>query len=178
MLHSVRRRRRVLVVVVAVVVVVFLVASAVLFVWPPTGSPHKVDGIVSLNGADEPSRENKAIALAEKGYAPVLLFSLGRSEHVPCPPVPGVQVVCFEPNPGTTLGEIQFASNYAKTHGWKSMIIVPSTTQAVRAQYLAGQCFSGHVTVVPASGRLSSLPYDVLYGWGSLAKALILDHNC
>jgi uncharacterized SAM-binding protein YcdF (DUF218 family) len=178
MLHSVRRRRRVLAVVVAVVVVVFLVATAVLFIWPPTGSPHKVDGIVSLNGADEPSRENKAISLAEKGYAPVLLFSQGHSQSPRCPTVANVQVVCFAPNPGNTLGEIRFASQYAKAHDWKSMIIVPSTTQAIRAQYLAGQCFSGHVTVVPASGRLRNLPYDIVYGWASLVKALVLDHNC
>ena len=136
MLHSVRRRRRVLGVVVAVIVLVFLIASAVLFVWPPTGSPHKVDGIVSLNGEDEPSRANKAISLAEKGYAPVLLFSLGRSQHVPCPKnLPGVKlVVCFTPDPGNTLGEIKFASQYARAHDWKSMIIVPTTSQALRAE--------------------------------------------
>ena len=70
------RRYRVLAAI-AILVVGFLTASSVLFVWPATDQPRHVDAIVSLNGTDEADREGLAISLAEKGYAPVLLFSEG-----------------------------------------------------------------------------------------------------
>jgi hypothetical protein len=159
-------------------VLVFIAASAYLFVWPPTNSPHRVDGILSLNGADENLRESKAISLAEAGYAPVLLFSIGRANDTPCPVVHGVQVVCFEPDPGTTLGEVRWASHYAHAHGWHSMMIVPERAQSVRARFLAERCFGGQVIVVPASAPRRTILYNVVYEWGALTRALILYRNC
>jgi hypothetical protein len=164
--------------VLAALVLIFVAASAYLFIWPPTNSPRHVDAILSLNGPDESSREGRAVSLAEQGYAPVLLFSLGRSQQVPCPSVPRVQVVCFEPDPGTTLGEIKWASSYAKTHGIHSLMIVPATAQAVRARFLAERCFEGPVTIVGASGPATSIPYNVVYEWAALTRALILYRNC
>ena len=60
------------------VVVAILAVTVVLFVWPATDSPQHVDAILSLNGPNEGAREGLAVSLAEKGYAPVLLFSLRR----------------------------------------------------------------------------------------------------
>jgi hypothetical protein len=164
--------------VLATLFLLFIAASAYLFVWPPTNQPHHVDAILSLNGPDEGSRQGRAISLAQQGYAPVLLFSLGRSQHVPCPAVPRVQVVCFVPNPGTTLGEVRWASSYARAHGIHSLMIVPATAQAVRARFLAERCFKGQVSVVPASQPVGEIPYNVVYEWAALTRAFVLYQNC
>jgi uncharacterized SAM-binding protein YcdF (DUF218 family) len=162
---------------IALVFVAFLTASAVLFVFPTTDQPRPVDAILSLNGTDESARESRAIVLAEEGYAPVLLFSEGGSPS-PCPRVRGVRVVCFIPVPGRTVGEVRFAADYARRHGWHSLMVVPGRAQATRARLLLERCFSGRVVVVPASFQLTRFPFEVLYEWAALGKALFVDRSC
>ncbi len=173
-----RSRRRLVLVVLGVGVLLFLIASAVLFVWPPTDQPRHADAILSLNGRGESSREHTAISLAERGYAPVLLFSQGNAYNTPCPKVLHVRVVCFEPVPGRTVGEVRWAAGYARAHGWHSLIIVPGRPQSLRARLLMERCFSGQVTVVAASISLKQLPYEVFYEWGALGRALLVDRHC
>jgi hypothetical protein len=157
--------------------VLLLVLSSVLFVWPATDQPRHVDAILSMNGENESARENTAIALAEKGYAPVLLFSRGHYATA-CPRVPGVKVVCFIPVPNRTVGEVRFAADYARRYGLHSLIIIPGRAQTTRAQLLMKRCFSGQLVMVPASVPLLDLPFEVVYEWGALAKALVLDRSC
>jgi len=161
----------------AVMIAAFLAASAVLFVFPATDQPRHVDAILSLNGTDEVARESLAIKLAEEGYARVLLFSQGNGP-TPCPKVPHVKVVCFIAVPGRTVGEAEFAANYAKHHRWDSIMVVPSRAQATRARLLLKRCFSGEVVVVPASFQLPHFPFEVIYEWAGLAKALLVDRQC
>jgi hypothetical protein len=164
---------------VALVVVAFLVASAVLFVWPASDQPRRVDAILSLNGENEVAREAKAVALAKHGYAPLLLFSQGGNvADTGCPKVPGVSVVCFVPNPPHTFGEIKWAANYARRHHLRSIMIVPDQTQVTQARLLMQRCFSGEIVMVPASLGLLHLPLQVLYEWGAVAKALLTDQHC
>ena len=40
------------------------------------------------------------------------------------------------------------------------------------------RCFSGQVLVVPASFQLLHFPFEVIYEWGALAKALLIDRHC
>ncbi len=162
----------------AVTVALFVVASSVLFVWPPTDHPTHADAILSLNGRNETAREAVAISLAERGYARVLLFSQGNAYNTPCPIVPRVQVVCFEPTPGRTVGEVEFAAGYARARGWHHLIVVASRPQSLRARLLTGRCFSGSVTVMAAPVTTSQLPYEVAYEWGALGKALFVDRRC
>jgi uncharacterized SAM-binding protein YcdF (DUF218 family) len=166
-----------LMVAIGLLIVVFLTASAVLFVFPATDQPRHVDAILSLNGTDEFARESKAIALAEEGYSRVLLFSQGNSP-TPCPTVPGIKVVCFIAVPGRTVGEVRFAAGYARRHGWHSIMVVPSRAQATRARLLLERCFTGRILVVPAPFQLLHLPFEVLYEWGALGKALLVDRHC
>jgi hypothetical protein len=161
------------------VVVIFVAATLVLFVYPPTEQPRHVDGILSLNGHDEAAREAKAVSLAEKGYAPVLLFSQGSpANDTPCPKVPRVSVVCFFDNTNNTRGEARWAGQYAERHHWHSLIIVPGRAQATRARLLTERCFSGQVVVVPATEPISDLPDDVLHEWGGLLAALLIYRSC
>lgn len=163
---------------IALLVVVLLVASAVLFVWPATDNPRRVDAIVSLNGRDEASRERLAIHLAESGYARVVLFSLGNSGATRCPRVPRIRVVCFVAEPPRTAGEVEFAAKFARRHGWHSLMLVPIRPQVTRARMLMKRCFSGQITIVAASVPLTQLPYEVIYEWGALVKALVIDRRC
>jgi len=160
-------------------VVVFVAATLALFVYPPTDLPRHVDGILSLNGGDEEAREALAVSLAEKGYAPVLLFSQGsRANDSPCPKVPGVSVVCFFDVTNNTRGEARWAAQYAEHHHWHSLLIVPSRVQATRARLLVERCFSGQVVVVPATEPLRNFPGDVLHQWGGLLAALLIYRGC
>jgi hypothetical protein len=156
-------------------VVAFLTANSVLFVWPATDQPRHVDAILSLNGTDEQAREQVAISLAEKGYAPVLLFSQGPDA---CPTVLRVRVVCFWPRPGRTVGEVRFAAAYARQHNWHSLMIVSSRAQVTRARLLMKRCYSGRVLVVPAPFQLLHFPFEVMYEWAALGRALLLDRHC
>ena len=173
-----RRRGRTLVPAFGLALVAFVTASSLLFVWPATDQPQHVDAILSLNGQDEAARESRAISLAEKGYAPVLLFSQGNSHTTPCPKVPGISVVCFAADPGRTAGEVRFAARYARRRGWHSLMIVPGQAQVTRARVLMKRCFSGHIAVVATPVKPLQVPYDVVYEWGALAKALLIYRTC
>lgn len=157
----------------------FMVLSGAFFVWPPSGRPQAVDGVLSMNGPSERLREQRALALVRDGYAHVLLFSEGHYPNVPCPRVKHVLVVCFIPKPARTVGEVDFAAGYAARHRWRSIMIVPGHTQATRARLLAARCFNGRAVVVPAaSPSFFQLLYGVAYEWGAMTKALVVDPGC
>jgi len=161
------------------VVVIFVVATLVLFVYPPTDQPRHADGILSLNGSDEAAREAAAVSLAEKGYAHVLLFSQGSpGNDTPCPKVPRVSVVCFVDNTNNTRGEARWAGQYAERHHWHSLLIVPGRAQATRGRLLTERCFSGQVVVVPVTEQLADLPKQVFHEWGGLLAALLIYRGC
>lgn len=161
-----------------VLLVLFMAASAVLFVFPATNQPGHVDAILSLNGENESAREALATSLAERGYAPVLIFSQGNSHTTPCPTVSHIRVICFEAVPGNTNGEVDYGARLARRYGWSSLMIVPGRAQVTRARLLLKRCYSGQITVVPAPVPLSHLPYEVAYEWGALTKALFIHRRC
>ena len=57
-------------------------------------------------------------------------------------------------------------------------MIVPGGAQVTRARVLMKRCYSGHVTVVAAPVQVLHIPYDVIYEWGALAKALFIYRTC
>jgi hypothetical protein len=163
----------------AILVVVFLVASARLFVWPPTNSPAKVDAIVALGGVPGQPEAHKAIALAASGYSRTVVVSLGGYPPAPCPVgVDKVRVLCFRPNPLDTRGEAEHVGKLAASHHWNSLIVVPERSQATRARLLFKRCTTARLLIVPVSDPASKLPFDVVYEWGSLLKALVLKTSC
>lgn len=172
------QRHRKLSVAAAVLLLAFLTASSLLFVWPASDRPQHVDAILSLNGADEAAREREAVSLAEAGYSHVLLFSQGNYRSTPCPRVPRVHVVCFWPHPARTTGEVEFGAAYARRHGYDSLMVIPGRAQATRSRLLMRRCFSGQLVVVPAPAQVFHLPFEVLYEWGALIKALVVDRQC
>ena len=168
----------VLIVVVAVVVAV-PVLTARLFVWPPTDLPQHADAVVALGGDSGQQRQKKAITLARRGYAPVAVISLGGTKAVPCPsPVRGVEIVCFRARPLDTRGEAEYVSALAARRGWHRIILVPERSQATRARMLFERCTRAHLVVVPVTDPRTKLFFDIVYEWGALGKALVLDRSC
>jgi hypothetical protein len=158
--------------------VVFAASTARVLIWPAQGAPAHVDAIVMLAG--EGDRLPAALALAKEGRARVLVISRGTMGYSgPCPPpTPGVQTICFDPVPGNTRGEAEYASALARRSGWHSLLLVTNRPQAVRAQLTFGRCFPGKVYISTAAFPVGNWPYQVAYGWGALAKAVFVTRSC
>jgi uncharacterized SAM-binding protein YcdF (DUF218 family) len=161
-----------------VLVVVFVSVTARLFIWPAQGMPANVDAIVMMAGPGD--RLQVALQLAREHRAPVLVVSQGWLGYGgPCPPdVAGIKLICFEPDPGNTRGEAEFAGRLAKEYHWHSIVLVTTLTQDTRARIILRRCYSGSIYLAPASLPLSALPYQIVYNWGALAKALVLQRAC
>ena len=168
--------RRAAVVVSLCAVVVFVGTSVRLFVWPATDPPARANAIVALAGSVD--RQNKALALARAGYSGVVVVSTDEHHGVPCPQSePGIEILCFRPEPLTTQGEARYVGHLAAEHNWRSIMIVPGTTQATRARLLFKRCYAGQLLVVPARESIGVL-YGIAYEWGALAKAILLRRGC
>lgn len=173
-----RRRWRRWLIALAVLIVVFLGTTARLFIWPDQGLPSRVDALVSL---DTPGGAlNTALRLAEQHRAPNLVISLGTPmSGYGCPhPIPGVRLICFNPDPGTTQGEAQYVGRLARKYHWRSVAIVTITPQETRARLRVERCFGGPVYTQGTPIGLTSWPYQVGYEWGALFKALFLQRSC
>jgi uncharacterized SAM-binding protein YcdF (DUF218 family) len=167
--------------VLAVLTVAFSVATARLFIWPDLPPlPDHADVIIELGGPGP--RRAMSYQLAREGRAPVLAISttedqLGMSW---CDEsrVPGVTVLCFRPDPFTTRGEARYIAQLAQQHGWDSIILVTSTSQAWRATVRVGRCFDGDVYVATVDLPAYRWPGEILYQWGATAKAFTLETDC
>jgi hypothetical protein len=177
--------RRVLLWSAVAIVVVVAVVTARLFVWPPTNALRKADAILVMSGSGP--RDQRGLALAREGYAPLLLVSNGfdsdgisRSDNRFCGGLyHGVHVVCFTPRPYTTQGEARFLAKTAAQDHLHSVIVVAGRAQTVRARLRVTRCFNGRVVVDPVSppGFVRGV-YLVVYEWGALFKALVLQRSC
>ena len=156
----------------------FLLVTARLFVWPAEGMPASVSAIVMLAGPGD--RLPVALRLAREHRAPMLVVSQGWQGYGgPCPPaVPGVKLMCFNPNPGNTRGEAEFAGRLAQRYHWRSIVLVTTRAQDTRARIITERCFGGSVYVVTAPLPASSWPYQIAYEWGALMKALVVQRTC
>lgn len=163
-----------------VLILAFSAATARLIVWPTTGMPPRVDAIIMAAGPG--NRLPVALTLANGQRAPVLVISQGHLGYGgPCPSAtaaPKVKIVCFDPDPANTRGEMEFASRLARRYGWHSVVLVTTREQDTRARLLMERCFSGHVYVVTVAQPWYEWPYQIVYGWGALFKAVALQRAC
>lgn len=157
---------------------IFCLVTTRLFVWPAEGAPARVDAIIMLAGSGD--RQDVALQLARQHQAPVLVISQGSHGYGgPCPPkTSDATVICFDPDPANTRGELEFVGRLAVRYHWRSLVLVTTRTQDTRARVLARRCFSGSVYVSTAPLPWVDWPYQIAYGWGSLVKALILYRTC
>ena len=148
----------------AALLVAVTALTAGLLVWPPQGMPARVDAIVMLAGPGD--RLPVAVQLAREGRAPVLVVSQGHLGYGgPCPAaVPGVTLICFDPDPADTRGEAEYISRLAQREHWRSLAVVATPEQDIRARLIVGRCYPGTVYVVTGPVPLRQLPYQVAYG--------------
>jgi uncharacterized SAM-binding protein YcdF (DUF218 family) len=175
-----RRRLRKAVAALLVIFAVFCAATARLIVWPAQGMPARVDAIVVLGGYG--NRLGTGIDLWHQGRAPVLVVSLGVGIPVPASVCAShsqtIRGICFDPVPRTTQGEAEAVGRLAKQYRWRSIVLVTSPDQDTRARIRFERCFPGSVYVVTTALPLSKWPYQIVYQWAALFKALVLQPNC
>lgn len=164
---------------VSVLCAAFCLVSALLFVFPKTGMPARVDAIVVLGGGGD--RLGLGMRLAQEDKASYLVLSRGLPWIPPgmCAGHVGpAKVICFKPNPPTTQGEAEDASRIARNYGWTSMVLVTTEDQVWRAHLRFERCFSGEIDGVAAPIPWYSWPYAVLYQWAGTVKAEINQRGC
>jgi uncharacterized SAM-binding protein YcdF (DUF218 family) len=180
-----RKRRTVLIATIAAVFLAFCGLTARLFIFPVSGMPAHVDAIVMMAGPGD--RFRTALRLAAQHRAPVLAISSGNrgpsgaggTFSGPCAPqIPGVRVICFNPNPDTTQGEAEYAARLARQYHWHSVALVTITPQDSRARLRMERCFSGHVYVMTAPTSARYWPYELAYEWAATVKALTINRSC
>jgi uncharacterized SAM-binding protein YcdF (DUF218 family) len=177
--------RRVLLAV-ALLVVAWLVASLVLFVWPPSESsaPAHADVVVVLSGSKR--RLPPALALIRRGVAPVLALStVERTKHWPqaerlCAShrYARARVVCFTAVPFSTRGEARTVARLARERGWHSVVVVTSTFHVTRAHMLFRRCFHGPLSVVGTGSTWWQLPEEWASETGKLLVQLTVERGC
>lgn len=133
-----------------------LTANVLAVVRPVQDDVEAVDVIVVLAGAED-ERLTLGLRLWQQGLAPALVVSSVPSLiHAPettvlCQdPPPGVE--CFTPEPVSTRGEAHAFRDLAAARGWRSTLVVTSTSHVTRARQLVHRCFPGAVRAVGADG--------------------------
>lgn len=172
-------RWRAAVAVIAAVVIAAGALTARLIVFPAMGAPARVDAIVVLGGPGD--RLDLGLQLAREGRAPYLVLSLGLpwvppgicTEHVGA-----AQVICFHPDPDTTQGEAEGASQIAKQHGWQSIVLVTTRDQVWRAHLRFERCYSGQIYGIGSQISLKRWIYAFFYQWGAIIKAETVQRSC
>lgn len=163
----------------ATVLALFAAVTARVFVWPDLQPlPARADAIVELAGAGDDDRDRVALDLARDRRAPVLVQSTVVGDTACLPPIAGVRLLCFHPDPVTTRGEARYIGTMAARLDWHSVILVTTPDQAWRARLRVSRCFPGKVFV--ATAHLPSWDWfrQVPYQWLASGKALTIDRSC
>ncbi|MGB3481704.1 MAG: YdcF family protein [Mycobacterium sp.] len=149
-----------------ILVVVAAFAGFPVFVRPHVDDPRPADAILVLGGTASGQRYVRGLELAHQGLAPNLVLS---NPYRPTDPVldglcsrpqRDVTLWCFAPEPRTTLGEGRELRRLADQNGWRTVIVVTSTSHISRARYIIGKCFDGQLVMVSTPSRLGP------WGWG------------
>jgi uncharacterized SAM-binding protein YcdF (DUF218 family) len=153
-------------------------ATSRLIVWPASGMPAHVSAIVMLAGPG--ARLSMALRLANERRASFLAISRGHDGYGgPCPArVRRVRLICFDPVPASTRGEAEVVGRLARTHHWRSLVLVTNTAQDSRARERMKRCFPGHVYVVTVPVPLASWPGQIAYEWAATLKMWLIQPGC
>jgi uncharacterized SAM-binding protein YcdF (DUF218 family) len=160
------------------VLVIWLLGCYLVLVEPTVNKPARADAILVLGPPDLDGRAEAAYALARAHYAGTVVVSVQsdlqqqvkgacRNQN------PDYQVICFQPDPGTTRGEAHEIAQLARTHRWRTVIVITSTYHISRARMIIERCLPGTVLMVAAPGRpaISTWAKQFLYQTGAYLKA-------
>jgi len=93
-------------------------------------------------------------------------------------PIPGVNIDCFSPVPGTTRGEARYIGRRGAAEHWSSVIIVTTAAHAWRARLRVARCFPGKVYVVTSPLSRADWIRQIPYQWAATVKAELLQRDC
>ena len=177
-----RQRRSAARLLVAAVLVTLIAVDMRAFTFPPSDPPLRTDLVVVLGPWTNGPRLAVARDLAGRGEGrtPVLV-SVNDVSHdcgVIQRSLTSAEVTCFRPRPFTTRGEARGAAAFARTRGLRSVTVVTSPDQLVRAGVRFRRCHSNEVRLVvaptPLLDRLALLPYQN----AAMVKALVFERAC
>lgn len=149
------------------------VAGYPAYVRPQVDAPRPADAILVLGGTASAPRYLLGLELARQGLAPQVVLS---NPYRPADPVldglcaqrqTGFTLECFAPNPTTTLGEGRELRRLANERGWRTVIVVTSTSHVSRARYIIGKCFDGKLVMVATPTHLSPPGWAWIYAYHS-----------
>ena len=143
------------------------------YVRPQIDTLRKADAILVLGGTAAGARYRYGLELARQGWAPTLVLSnpYGAEDRGSAAlvtsmcqtPEPGLNVVCFVPEPKTTLGEgVQFRRLADENH-WETVIVVTFVPHVSRARYIIAKCFDGELIMVASPTRLGPVGWAWMY---------------
>lgn len=152
--------------------------TARLFVWPPTGSPGRVDAVIVLSG-DYGERLDRALALISEGVSSTLVLD-GEPDSLHaldlCAGGQTFEVVCLRPDPDSTRHEARAAGRLAAERNWKRVAVVTSTAHVTRAGVLFDRCLDAKVVMV--EGRRRPDIRFLMHEWLGLGHALTVGWGC
>lgn len=172
-------------------VVIAMVGALVLagipvYVRPQVDPLRRADAVLVLGG-EGIDRYQYGMDLARAGFASTVLFSNPYGENTeldevrePCrTPQQGFTLVCFAPDPPTTLGEGRALARMASEHGWHTIIVVTMRPHLSRARYILERCFSGELIMTPSPLDISPVywTWSYVYQSAGYARAFI-DQGC
>ena len=178
--------KRRLLLIVGALAVAWLIACVPLFMWPraETGAPAHADAVVVLSGSSR--RLPPALALIRRHVAPVLALSSvtmtpkWKAARRLCKAgtYDGARVLCFLAQPYSTRGEAETVSRLARTHGWRSIVVVSSTFHLTRVDVLFRRCYGGRLSLVGAPLTWWRLPQEWALETAKLLVQLTVERGC
>ncbi|WP_051179698.1 YdcF family protein [Nocardia concava] len=155
------RRRWVLAGLALAIVAALVAAGYPVYVRPQVDELRRADAILVLGG-EGVDRYGYGLELGRQGYASTVLFSNPYGEWTdidevrePChTPQTGFTLICFAPDPSTTVGEGRELRRLAGEHGWKTIIVITMRPHLSRARYILERCFDGELIMRPS-------PFDI-----------------
>jgi uncharacterized SAM-binding protein YcdF (DUF218 family) len=143
------------------------------YVRPQIDTVRKADAILVLGGTSAGARYRYGLDLARQGWAPNLVLSnpYGAEDRdtaelvtkICQTPQPGLNIVCFDPDPRTTLGEGAQLRRLADENHWETVIVVTFVPHVSRARYIIGKCFDGELVMVASPTHLGPVGWTWMY---------------
>jgi hypothetical protein len=162
-------------IVVELLLVLFVAASLYLFVFVPSPHPKHADAIVVLSSGR--ARYELGLNLYRQHVAPTLALSLprfGDQGGNTCPK----GALCFRAHPYSTRGEAETVAELARTHGWRTIVVVTSRYHVRRAHMLFRRCTNAKLVFVPADTAFSAYLLAIPLEWAKSAVQLTLRRKC
>jgi uncharacterized SAM-binding protein YcdF (DUF218 family) len=122
----------------------------------------------------------EGVRLWRQGVARTLAISDGRAEgwdeaNRLCD---RPRVLCFKPDPYSTVGEARWVAREAERRRWDSVVVVTSSYHVKRSRMIVERCFDGRVAVVGADPPLENRAVGVAWEWPKTLYYLTLKRGC